>query len=47
MANMQRYRNGEDKKLISPISDSIYTMAVVDACGKSSADGGIKLDEVN
>ena len=47
MANMQRYKNGEDKNLISPIDDSIYTMAVVDACGKSSADGGVKLDEVN
>jgi predicted dehydrogenase len=47
MANMQRFKNGEDQNLISPIEDSIYTMAVVDACGKSSADGGIKLDEVN
>jgi predicted dehydrogenase len=47
MSNMQRFKNGEDESLISPIDDSIYTMAVVEACGKSSADGGIKLDEVN
>ena len=47
MSNMQRFKNGEDESLISPIDDSIYTMAVVEACGKSSAGGGIKLDEVN
>jgi hypothetical protein len=46
MANMQRFKNGEDQMLISPLEDSIYTMAIVDACAKSSADGGIQLDEV-
>jgi predicted dehydrogenase len=46
MANMQRYKNNEDKKLISPIEDSIHTMAVVEACGKSSDEGGTKLDKV-
>ena len=47
MANMQRFKNGEDKSLISPLDDSIFTMAVVEACGKSTTDGGIKLDKVN
>ena len=47
MANMQRFKNGEDKSLISPLDDSIFTMAVVEACGKSSIDGGIKLDKVS
>lgn len=47
MANMQRFKNGEDQNLISPLEDSIYTMAVVEACGKSSDNGGVKLDEVN
>ena len=42
MSNMQRFKNGEDKKLVSPLKDSIYTMSLVDACEKSSLDGGIK-----
>ncbi|MDC0861185.1 Gfo/Idh/MocA family oxidoreductase, partial [Alphaproteobacteria bacterium] len=44
MSNMQRFKNGEDENLISPISDSIDTMSLVDACGLSSLDGGIKPD---
>ena len=44
MSNMQRFKNGEDKNLVSPIKDSIHTMSLVDACGQSSLDGGIKPD---
>ena len=42
MANMQRFKNGEDENLISSLEDAIHTMALVDACRKSSLDGGIK-----
>ena len=35
MSNMQRFKNGEDDKLITSIDDSIDTMAVVDSCGIS------------
>ncbi len=44
MSNMQRFKNGEDEHLVSPIKDSIHTMSLVDACGQSSLDGGIKPD---
>ncbi len=43
MANMQRFKNGEDEKLITSIDDSIDTMAVVDSCGISSQSGGLKV----
>ena len=44
MSNMQRFKNGEDEKLITSIDDSIDTMAVVDSCGISSESGGLKVD---
>ena len=44
MANMQRFKNGEDDKLVTSIDDSIHTMAVVDSCGVSSQSGGLKID---
>ena len=44
MSNMQRFKNGEDNKLITSIDDSIDTMAVVDSCGISSESGGLKVD---
>jgi len=44
MSNMQRFKNGEDDKLITSIDDSINTMAVVDSCGLSSQSGGLKID---
>tara|TARA_B100000965_G_scaffold168699_1_gene140719 strand:- start:8677 stop:9756 length:1080 start_codon:yes stop_codon:yes gene_type:complete len=43
MANMQRFKNGEDEKLVTSIDDSIHTMAVVDSCGVSSQSGGLKI----
>ena len=44
MSNMQRFKNGEDDKLITSIDDSIDTMAVVDSCGISSESGGLKVN---
>ena len=44
MANMQRFKNGEDEKLITSIDDSIDTMAVVDSCGISSQSGGLRVN---
>ena len=44
MANMQRFKNGEDNKLITSIDDSVHTMAVVDSCGISSQSGGLKIN---
>ena len=43
MANMQRFKNNEDEKLITSIDDSIDTMAVVDSCGISSQSGGLQV----
>jgi len=39
MSNLQRFVSGEDSVLISPLSDAIRTMAVVEACYASSAAG--------
>ena len=44
MANMQRFKNGEDSQLLTSIDDSIHTMAVVDSCGISSQSGGLKIN---
>jgi predicted dehydrogenase len=40
MSNLQRFAGGEDLALVSPVSDSVRTMAVVEACYASSAAGG-------
>ena len=37
MSNLQRFVTGEDSALVSPVSDAIRTMAVVEACYASSA----------
>ena len=39
MSNLQRFIAGEDAALVSPVEDSIKTMAVVEACYESSASG--------
>ena len=39
MSNLQRFIAGEDTALISPVSDAIKTMALVEACYASSAAG--------
>jgi predicted dehydrogenase len=40
MSNLQRYVSGEDAALVSPLSDAIKTMALVEACYQSNAAGG-------
>ena len=40
MSNLQRFVAGEDDALVSPVADAIKTMAVVEACYLSSAQGG-------
>jgi predicted dehydrogenase len=40
MSNLQRFVAGEDGALVSPVSDAIKTMALVEACYQSSAAGG-------
>lgn len=45
MSNLQRFVAGEDASLVSPVSDAIRTMAVVEACYESSAAGGTPVPE--
>ena len=40
MSNLQRFVAGEDAALVGGVDDAIKTMAVVEACYKSSASGG-------
>jgi predicted dehydrogenase len=40
MSNLQRFATGEDSALVSPVADSIKTMALVEACYQSSTSGG-------
>jgi predicted dehydrogenase len=40
MSNLQRVVAGEDRALVSPVDDALRTMAVVEACYRSSATGG-------
>jgi predicted dehydrogenase len=40
MSNLQRVVAGDDDALVSPVEDAIKTMAVVEACYRSSAAGG-------
>ena len=44
MSNLQRFVAGEDAKLVSPVDDAIKTMALVEACYRSSADGATPID---
>jgi predicted dehydrogenase len=39
MSNLQRVVAGEDPALVSPVDDAIRTMALVEACYRSSEDG--------
>jgi predicted dehydrogenase len=40
MSNLQRYANGEDDHLITSARDAWHTMALVEACFRSSAEPG-------
>lgn len=42
MANLQRFIAGEDPALVSPVSDALQTMKLVEACYESNARGGIE-----
>jgi predicted dehydrogenase len=46
MSNLQRFVAGEDGTLVSPVSDAIKTMALVEACYQSSASGGTPIPKV-
>lgn len=43
MSNLQRFLSGEDSALVSPVSDALRTMTVVEACYDSSSSGGLPL----
>jgi predicted dehydrogenase len=46
MSNLQRFVAGEDRALVSPVDDAIRTMALVEACYQSSADGSTPIPSV-
>ncbi len=46
MSNLQRYAAGEDSELRTSVDDAVHTMALVEACYRSSASGGTRLPEV-
>jgi len=43
MSNLQRFVAGEDALLVSPVDDALKTMALVEACYRSSASGGTQI----
>lgn len=42
MSNLQRFVAGEDSALETSVEDAVKTMALVDACGRSTRAGGIE-----
>jgi predicted dehydrogenase len=42
MSNLQRFAAGEDATLHTAVDDALRTMALVDACARSNAQGGIR-----
>ena len=47
MSNLQRFVAGEDSKLVSGVEDALRTMAVVEACYESSAQGATPIPSVS
>jgi len=47
MSNLQRFVAGEDRVLVSSVDDAIKTMALVEACYTSSANGGTPVPAVD
>ena len=45
MSNLQRFVAGEDPHLVSPVEDTIKTMALVEACYESSDRGGTPIPD--
>ena len=46
MSNLQRFVSGEDPALVSPVSDTIKTMALIEACYRSSDQGGMPIPAI-
>lgn len=46
MSNLQRVVAGEDRGLVSPVDDAIKTMALVEACYRSSAGSSTEIPKV-
>ncbi len=46
MSNLQRFATGEDATLVSPVSDALQTMKLVEACYLSDAKGGVNLESI-
>jgi predicted dehydrogenase len=46
MSNLQRFVGGEDAALVSPVTDALQTMKLVEACYVSDARGGIELESI-
>ena len=46
MSNLQRFVAGEDAALVSPVTDALQTMKLVEACYLSDARGGIPLESI-
>jgi len=46
MSNLQRFVAGEDSALVSPLTDAVKTMALVEACYQSSSAGGTPIPAV-
>jgi predicted dehydrogenase len=46
MSNLQRFLAGDDRALVSPVDDAIKTMAVVEACYRSSETGAMPIPQI-
>ena len=46
MSNLQRFDDGEDAALVSPVQDALQTMQLVEACYVADERGGIRLEAV-
>ncbi len=46
MSNLQRFVAGEDEALVSPVEDALKTMALVEACYRSSEVGSTPVPEL-
>jgi predicted dehydrogenase len=47
MSNLQRFITGDDSTLVSPVDDAIRTMALVEACYRSSEAGTAPIPRAN
>jgi predicted dehydrogenase len=43
MSNLQRFSKGEDDSLLTSVEDAFQTMKLVEACYRSSEEGGTLL----